>query len=892
MLIFGMDLRMSHNTWLKVDLKKYFSNIPKLKMSKIIKILFTFLFVGWSSMIILSIIYGAFLGGVAYLILGLPSGITVGLIAFIYGIIKGPKIEKDLERKQEAFKRQMELITNQENSLSPEKNIPYDDLIKNYKTINEGKKNEFETQTLTIDTNEDTNIYDPGIQINESNYLLDAYHKVDEREGGMAKVFICRSDFFKDEEYVAVKVLKGFSDLNLDKIKNWLYECHSHILLGQHPNIVQIKLIHRGVHSPQIVMEYVENSLDDLIPQISGDIIKIIGIGINICDALSHANNQISNFVHKDLKPQNILISSDFQAKLTDFGIIYSDEKTSQLGELKFSTPNFPKNKIKESNEIDFKKFEGTFAYASPEQFIENEKVDTRSDIYSFGCILYELITGEKPFSAGGYEGYRNSHQYSAPLSINNWNNNIPPELLDLTYKCLAKRKEDRFNSFFDLRKELARIKKRYFNLESPMVIASPPNEDTIISLIETLIKIGDYEKVRQYSESINKKLFYKFYFPALCDSYEKNFFAAIPKFKYCLKYASTEFEKVLLHKEWGFAVESSGDLNEALNYFNVCTELYPNQGVFYADIARIKIKLGKTEEAIQHYKHSLDLAYDPGIVVRYVHFLIDIKRFEDAIRELKKGLLLFTDNMEFHIYLADASIGKIVEEISNNNIIPREIDEHLKVAKKYATIALNLGFQTDKAKEILSLHDMINKKIIRSAGGELSVGDTNTATVIQLDNENLNNLDKAIKKFNHLKLEKRFKELIEMFYPVVFLELSKLTGIPIPDIKKEFIQVLASERENSEIFEGIIKDIRLALKHSEFFENNGKIYTSFQNENTIFRNGKFDHKSYVPIAAISENGGTSWYFMDLNEENKLAYDILSKELPERMVNALYPRYD
>ena len=851
-------------------------------MSKIVKSLFDFIFNGWSSIVIVSIIYGFLLGGVAYLVLGIPSGITVGIIAFLYGLKKGPELKKRQDQNRKKIKEiiEKELKSNQRKDYAVEAETHIDNPLPKIKKENDQKKGELITQTLTDDIQKKPVPTKQKISINEANYLLDGYEPFEVKEGSAGKVFICKTDHFKEDNYVAVKVLLGLKSFELKKIKDWLYECHSWVMLGQHPNIVQIKLIHYGIHSPQIVMEYVENNMEDVKNDITGDVLKIIDIGINVCDALIHAKSKIPNFVHQDLKPQNILISSDLQAKVTDFGIMHSDEKSSQLEGLEFTTPNFPRDKMRQQVNIHSETRPGTPPYMSPEQFNKSEPIDSRSDIYSLGCILYELLSGKKVFTASSKSEYQKCHLYNDPPLIKNIDNKIPPELITLIFKCLAKRKERRFKSFSLLRNELAAIKIRYFNQESPPFIASPPNEDAIISIVENLIKIGDYEVARSYSKLITKKLLWKYFFPAHCDSLEKNYSEAITKFKTCLKYVKTDFEKFNVYKELGFAIEKTGDLNQALHYFELCAKIHPHMGVSFADIARVYKKNGMNKEAIKSYKHSLDLAYDPGVVSRYVEFLIDIKHFDDAISELQKALLLFTDDLQLHIHLAMAAIGKLLEDFSNNKYVLEEIEKNLSIAKNHAQLALENGYQIDKAEDILKLYREIKSKVFRtSKTSDKPAFKPNTVSAITLNRKKLNKLKKAVEKFIFLTRYNRHKELTDLIYPRMFYEIVRISKLPIEYYKEEFVKIFLYKNDTGII----IKDMKVVKMNNSIYRCNDRIYTSFLYLTTAIKNSNIIEKLSLTIF-ISEDEGDSWYFTTFSE---LAYKFLINELPENNIDAL-----
>jgi len=132
--------------------------------------------------------------------------------------------------------------------------------------------------------------------------------------------------------------------------------------------------------------------------------------------------------VHRDVKPGNIMVTPDGVIKITDFGLA----------------------KIFGEKDQDFFRGVGSRAYMSPEQW-RGEDVDLRSDIYSFGCVFYEMLSGHPPFE----KDFEINHLYSNPTEIKRRKPTLPLSLCNLVMQCLEKDPEKRANHFSDLKREL-----------------------------------------------------------------------------------------------------------------------------------------------------------------------------------------------------------------------------------------------------------------------------------------------------------------------------------------------------------------------------------------------------------------------------------------------------
>jgi serine/threonine protein kinase len=262
--------------------------------------------------------------------------------------------------------------------------------------------------------------------------------------GGSSKVY----QVFEEElqRKLSVKVLHLWSVDSHDSVLRFEREAR---VLSQlaHPNIVRVyRFGFLEDNVPFLVMELLEgDSLRSILEkrkQLPCN--EAVRIAEQVSSALELAHSH--NVIHRDLKPENIFINKGAQgatAKLLDFGLckqIDSEKKAVQT--------------ITETGFLV-----GTAHYMSPEQCM-GSGVDLRSDVYSFGCVLYEMITGTPPFFADTPGGVFLMHMSKPMPRILDLSpgSGLPQELEDLLIRCCRKKKEDRYQSFVDIRKELAEI--------------------------------------------------------------------------------------------------------------------------------------------------------------------------------------------------------------------------------------------------------------------------------------------------------------------------------------------------------------------------------------------------------------------------------------------------
>lgn len=255
-------------------------------------------------------------------------------------------------------------------------------------------------------------------------------------EGGMAELLLAKNEKGSFRKYVAIKrVLKELLDNSYDYSDMFEREARLAVLLDDHPNIVQVFDYFKGQNA--IVMEHIfgKNLAEILTARPGGlPVEHCVFIGSEVCRGLHYAHTKKGpdgkplHIVHRDIKPSNVLVSYRGHVKISDFGIAKAkfDRYLTGSGELK-----------------------GTLSYMSPEQAL-GETVDHRSDIYSFGLVMYELLTGVRV------------ENKSAVVHLTDVKEGIPVELNNIVIKCLMKNVRYRYQTAGEVLEDLLHFRKLY----------------------------------------------------------------------------------------------------------------------------------------------------------------------------------------------------------------------------------------------------------------------------------------------------------------------------------------------------------------------------------------------------------------------------------------------
>ena len=289
--------------------------------------------------------------------------------------------------------------------------------------------------------------------------------------GGMGEVYKAVDDSL--DRAVALKVLPEELTANDERVRRFIQEAKSASSLS-HPHIVTIYEIGRAdvvdedkpsgsIHF--IAMELVDGrTLKAEIHDEHTPLRTILGSLIQAADALAKAHE--AGIIHRDLKPENIMVSKDGYTKILDFGLAKLTEKKTAASDAS-SLPT-AMHHTREGVIM------GTVGYMAPEQ-VQGKAVDQRADIFSFGCILYEAATLERPFKADSDIEVMHKILNDQPRPIDEINPRVPAELRRLIRRCLAKDPNKRFQSMKDLSIELGEIVDEWDQLSTSSPSISGP---------------------------------------------------------------------------------------------------------------------------------------------------------------------------------------------------------------------------------------------------------------------------------------------------------------------------------------------------------------------------------------------------------------------------------
>ena len=490
---------------------------------------------------------------------------------------------------------------------------------------------------------DESDTYDIGDRI------ADRFEVVQVKRGGMGVVYLCY-----DREQRDAVALKTFQTRFLDNeraVRRFMQEAVTWVRLEKHRYIVAAKLVQNINGQPYILLEHVSGpeGLDaDLRSWIDHKRLTLeqsIEFGLHIALGMQHATQRVPGLVHRDLKPANILVTHDRSAKVTDFGLVRS---------LDADDPRFISEDETSSGEPLTRAgaIIGTAPYMSPEQ-CRSAEVDLRSDIYSFGCLLYEMLTGQHIFPIKKFEAWIHAHLDETP-ALNGLDDALP-ELRLLLLTCLAKDPQDRPATWSAVVEQLTAI--------YTMVTGAPPVLEISgqeLAARDLMDKGYSLTELARYDEAL--------------EAYDRAL-ALQPNYAWAWS-------------RKGRTLRLSGRLPEALACYDEALRIQPNNASAWKGKGIVYEKLGEMDKALDCHRKANEL--DPQDAWNWANqsdILRGMGRLSDAQALLEKALSIDAEHAE-----SWAKLGLVLRDLGQLAQALNAYQQSVSLKPTYAWAQNGLG--------------------------------------------------------------------------------------------------------------------------------------------------------------------------------------------------------
>ncbi len=310
--------------------------------------------------------------------------------------------------------------------------------------------------------------------------------------GGMGEVYLAKDT--KLDRKVAVKILNEKFAAHESNLQRFIQEAKAASALN-HPNILVIHEIGAADNSNYIVSEFIEGeTLREVLKNSPLKLSEVLDFAIQIANALVAAHT--AHIIHRDIKPENIIVRPDGFVKILDFGL-------AKLVEQK--AVGFEVSTVKQ-NQTAKGVIMGTVNYMSPEQ-AKGERVDARTDVFSFGVVLYEMIAGRTPFAGDSMSETFANLINAEPKPLARFSSNTPDELQRIVAKTLRKKRDERYQTMKDLLSDLKDLREN-LAFDERLEKSYSPNGKNATAVLPATTGDGNRqtdERNRNFTEQIKK---------------------------------------------------------------------------------------------------------------------------------------------------------------------------------------------------------------------------------------------------------------------------------------------------------------------------------------------------------------------------------------------------